>query len=94
MSDDKPAGDIPEVLPASEPRRRRDRCGHCGSDDVLVGLKLGLNAEIGNVGPKYQSTGKLLGMALLAVEPLLIDLCNSCGSVVRLYVENPDRRWA
>ncbi len=90
----EPAGDeIPEVIPIPEPRRPRPVCPHCGSGDITKALKLGLTAQVGQVGIKYEATGRFLGMALLGTEPLHVDVCNSCGTVTRIYVNIPERKW-
>ena len=51
-------------------------------------MKLGQSAEVGSVGLDYQ--GKFL---LTGTEPLRADLCGACGTVLRLFVANTDRRW-
>lgn len=28
-----------------------------------------------------------------ATEPLVVDLCRNCGTVVRLYVKKADKKW-
>jgi hypothetical protein len=93
MSEDHSREDPPEVLPAGEPQRRRLTCWYCGSDDLSRGLKLGLPAEAGVVGVKFEGTGKFLGISLLGTEPLRVTLCNQCGTVVRLSVQDPERKW-
>ena len=70
MSAEHSSEEIPEVLPVEKRPRHRPVCSHCGSDDVARGLKLGLAAEVGEVGIKYEATGKFLGMALAGNEPL------------------------
>jgi hypothetical protein len=57
-------------------------------------MKLGLTAEAGNVGINFEATGKFLGVSLLGLEPLLLDLCHSCGTVLRFYVQQTNRKWA
>jgi hypothetical protein len=94
MSTDPSPEEIPEVVPVPEPRRPRPVCAHCGGDDITTGLKLGLTAEVGDVGIKYEATGRFLGMALLGNEPLRLDVCNSCGTVTRIYVRDTERKWS
>jgi hypothetical protein len=94
MDPEPSSEEIPEALPVSEGRRPRAVCAHCGSHDMSRGLTLGLSAEVGQVGVKYEATGQFLGMALLGTEPLRMDLCNSCGTVSRIYVQTTDRKWS
>jgi hypothetical protein len=93
MSDEYSPEDPPEVLPVAEPQRRRLTCWYCGSDDLSRGLKLGMQAETRAVGVSFEATGKFLGMSLLGNEPLRVTLCNECGTVVRLSVQNAERKW-
>jgi hypothetical protein len=93
MSNEPASDGIPEVIPIPEPRHPRPVCPHCGSDDITKALKLGLTAQVGQVGIKYEATGRFLGMALLGTEPLHVDVCNACGTVTRIYVDIPERKW-
>ena len=44
--------------------------------------------EVGSTGLEYKK-----GAVIRATETLLADLCKRCGTVVRLHVKNPDRKW-
>jgi hypothetical protein len=94
MSNEPSPDDIPEVLPVPEPPRHRPACSHCGGDDITKSLKLSLAAEARELGIHYEATGKFLGISLLGIEPLHIDVCNSCGTVTRIYVQNLERKWS
>lgn len=63
-------------------------CSYCGSGNLALGVRLGLTAEVGHVGPQFKD-----GLLLVGTEPLLADLCTACGQVQRLYVKNPDHHW-
>jgi hypothetical protein len=93
MSADSSPEEIPEALPVNE-RRRRPPCPHCGAEDATRGLKLGISSEVGSVGIPYEATGRFLGLAALGSEALLLDLCNACGTVIRFYVKETERKWA
>ena len=67
---------------------RAGPCPHCGSSDVITGLKVNQSAEVGAIGLAYKAWGPLVGS-----EQLLADLCRACGTVVRLYVKDPRREW-
>jgi hypothetical protein len=93
MSTEPSREEITEAVPVPKPHRHRPACSHCEGDDVTKGLKLGRAVEVGDVGIKYESTGRFLGIALLGNEPLYLDVCNSCGTVTRIYVKDTQRKW-
>ncbi|MBV9124417.1 MAG: hypothetical protein JO112_13740 [Planctomycetes bacterium] len=88
MSSPSDPDNIPEALPVPERPRRRPECPHCGSTDLVKGLKIGKTAEVGSIGPEFR--GPLI---FTGTEPLFLDLCRECGTVTRLYVREPDRNW-
>ena len=63
-------------------------CPDCGGSNLVVGAKVSMTAETGSVGPSYKA-----GMLLRGTEPLYVDLCQACGTVVRLYVRETGRKW-
>ena len=63
-------------------------CPHCGGGDLVRGLELNQNAEVGSIGLAYRAAGIFRG-----TEGLWADLCRSCGTVVRFYVRRTDRKW-
>jgi hypothetical protein len=63
-------------------------CPECGSSDIATGLEFGLNAEVGPFGLIYKAVAFLKG-----TEKLHADLCRSCGTVLRLFVNNTQRNW-
>ena len=63
-------------------------CPDCGGTDVVTGMKLSMTAEVGSIGPSYKT-----GMLVRGTEPLYVDVCRACGTVVRLYVKNVGRKW-
>jgi hypothetical protein len=65
-----------------------EMCPHCDGVDIMRNIKLGLTAEVGNVGLEYRTA-----LILTGTEPLLADLCGTCGTVVRLRVQNTKRQW-
>jgi hypothetical protein len=72
----------------STPNPGADRCPHCGDTDLARGVELGLAAESGNVGLKCQ-----VAFVFGGTEPSYVDLCQTCGSVARLYVKETNRKW-
>jgi hypothetical protein len=68
--------------------RSAGNCSHCGGRNIVTGLKLGLTAEVGSVGPAFRAAWILRGN-----ESLYIDLCGDCGTVTRAYVKETDKNW-
>jgi hypothetical protein len=63
-------------------------CPHCGGTDIVRGIHVGKTAEAGDVGLSYQTA-----LIITGTEPMLADLCQSCGTLVRLWVQQVDRKW-
>ena len=63
-------------------------CPFCGGQRIARGLKVNQNAEVGRIGLAYRTAAIFTG-----TEDLLVDLCESCGTVLRLFVEQPQRNW-
>lgn len=70
-----------------QPDRKQTACPHCGGTDIVSGVRTGQTAEAGSTGLQYQ------GLIFTGTEPLLADLCKSCGTVARLWVARADRDW-
>ncbi len=62
-------------------------CPHCSGRDI-VPLPVVKSVDPGWVGFSYKALGSIGG-----TEPLLADLCQDCGTVLRFWVENSRRRW-
>jgi hypothetical protein len=67
-------------------------CWYCGGTDLVRRVEVGQTAEAGRIGLSYRGPG-LLGVHVTGTEPLRATLCRECGTVVRLWVEDPDRDW-
>lgn len=63
-------------------------CPFCGGADIVKGIELNQNAEVGRIGFPYKTARIFTG-----TETLLADLCRGCGTVVRWYVEDTSRSW-
>lgn len=63
-------------------------CPHCGSGDLVANVPVVSSIETGGCGLHYKACGPLCG-----TEPLLADLCRTCGTVCRFRVRRTDRRW-
>ncbi len=63
------------------------KCMYCGSENITERIQASQSVEAGWVGLCF-SKGFLIGS-----EPLLTDICLNCGTVVRMYVDNPNQKW-
>jgi hypothetical protein len=63
-------------------------CPHCGGNDIVSGLEFNLNAEVGPFGLSYKAVAFFRG-----TEKLYAVLCRGCGTVMRIYVNDPKRNW-
>ncbi len=72
----------------------RALCPSCGGGQIVGGLRIGLKGQAEAVGIVCEEKGRWTGIGWQDWEPLRVDLCSSCGTVVRFYVERADRTWA
>lgn len=63
-------------------------CQECGGTDIVKSIGISKMTEAGSIG-----LGHNTDYFVKASEPLVVDLCRNCGTVVRLYVKNADKRW-
>jgi len=68
--------------------RQATTFSHFGSSNLACGIRLGMTAEVVDIGPQFKD-----GLLLVGTEPLHVDLCTACGHVERIYVKNFDHRW-
>ena len=66
----------------------QEKCPYCGGSEIVTNIKVGQVADVGNIGLEYKTA-----MILVGTEPFVADLCNGCGSITRLHVQNTDRKW-
>ena len=67
-------------------------CPECGSEAIVRGIGIGQTAEAGRIGLSYRSKG-ILGLPVIGTSPLLADVCDNCGVIVRLYVQGVGKPW-
>ncbi len=63
-------------------------CQECGGTDIVKSVGIAKMTEAGSIGLGYNTD-----YFVKSSEPLVVDLCRSCGTVVRLYVKKTDKRW-
>ena len=64
------------------------KCLICGSSDIVRNITMSQAVETGSTGLEYRTA-----VVITATEALLADLCKQCGTILRLHVKNPDRKW-
>jgi len=64
------------------------KCLTCGSSDIAQNITMSQAVEVGTTGLEYRSA-----VIVSSTEPILADLCRQCGTILRLHVKNPDRKW-
>jgi len=64
------------------------QCPECGGTDIVKSIGISKMTEAGPIG-----LGHNTDYFVKATEPLVVDLCRNCGTVVRLYVKKADKRW-
>lgn len=64
------------------------KCQTCGSADIVRNIIMSQAVEVGSTGLEYKAA-----LLIAKTEDLLADLCRQCGTILRLHVKNPDRRW-
>jgi hypothetical protein len=70
------------------------KCIYCGSEDITENVKIiadtvrSMTLEV-----RYKIEKEHFYSMDYDKEPLLADICNSCGSVIRFYVKTPHKNW-
>lgn len=63
-------------------------CSNCNGNRIESDVAIGQNAEVGNIGPKYNK-GIFIG-----VTQMYCDICLDCGEILRFYIKDrTDRNW-
>lgn len=62
-------------------------CPYCGGNNIEEGIVWSMTAQSGNVGLAYKM-GFIIG-----TESVYSDLCLDCGTIVRSYVREPNKKW-
>jgi hypothetical protein len=65
-----------------------NKCIYCSSTNIVHHIEIGQTAEEGRIGLTYKTRFIVQG-----TERLFADLCDDCGSVVRIFVENIRKKW-
>ena len=63
-------------------------CPECGGTEIVGGVSISQTAQTGNIGLSYRTLGILRGTS-----QFYADVCRKCGTVVRLFVREPEKPW-
>lgn len=63
-------------------------CSYCGSTNIVRHIEIGQTADAGRIGLTYRARFRLGG-----TEPLFADVCDDCGSLLRIFVDTVGRHW-
>lgn len=64
------------------------KCTHCGGSNVICGVRVDQTADAGRIGLAYKTKFVVIG-----TEPFYADVCDDCGTIVRLYIKTRGRTW-
>jgi len=64
------------------------QCPDCGGEKIVCNIRMCQSVETGAMGLTYKAMAILYG-----TEPALADLCENCGTIVRIHVVEPKRKW-
>lgn len=77
------------AVDAAVPARR---CPSCQGTDIESGIAVHTERQ-GVAGLRFSGASFVRDMSGGALEVLRADLCKDCGTVIRLWVAQPDRVW-
>ncbi|HAU28882.1 MAG TPA: hypothetical protein DCW68_02075 [Rhodospirillaceae bacterium] len=63
-------------------------CPHCGKNTITQSIPMSQSAEVQRIGLRFKARFMMRG-----TEEILADLCTSCGTIIRLFVKEPQRNW-
>jgi hypothetical protein len=63
-------------------------CTHCGSRDIVSELRYNPDAEVNPLSFSYRAFAPLWG-----TEEIYADLSRGCGTIIRAFVKNTNRKW-
>ncbi|MBL0331724.1 MAG: hypothetical protein IPP08_11130 [Chlorobiota bacterium] len=66
-------------------------CNFCNGNNLVSDLIVEVINDTGNIGFHYESESK--SYFNTNSEKIFAQLCRYCGTVIRMYVKNPDRKW-
>ncbi len=64
------------------------KCPHCGGSNIVACVRVDQTADAGRIGLAYKTK-----FFVTVTEPFYADICDDCGTVVRLYVKTPGQKW-
>ena len=65
-----------------------DRCSYCEGTSIVRHVRVNQTTDAGRIGLSYETRLLIRGTA-----PLFADLCDTCGSILRISVDIPGKKW-
>lgn len=65
-----------------------ERCTYCKGTNIVRHVKIDQTADAGRIGLAYKTR-----FIIDATEQMFADLCDDCGSLLRIFVDTPGRKW-
>ncbi len=65
------------------------KCPFCGGSNIVRSTMVDQTADAGRIGLSYHTRFLITG-----TEPLYADLCDDCGSLIRLFLKEVGKKWA
>ena len=65
-----------------------DSCPYCKSTNIVKHVRIDQTADAGRIGLMHK-----INILICGEEPLYADLCDNCGSLVRIFVDKPRQKW-
>jgi hypothetical protein len=73
---------------ATKPPIHVSNCTYCGSTNIARHVRVDQTADAGRIGLSYRTRFLVVG-----TEALYADLCDDCGSVLRIFVDKVGKQW-
>lgn len=65
-----------------------NNCAYCGSAHIVRNVRINQTGDAGRLGLAFRT-----GFLVTGTEPILADVCDDCGSLVRIFVEAKGKKW-
>jgi hypothetical protein len=71
-----------------KPSVNLEKCTFCGGTNIITHVKIDQTADAGRIGLSYKTRFLVIG-----IEGLHADLCDDCGSLLRIFIDTAGRKW-
>jgi hypothetical protein len=67
-------------------------CSFCQSTKISNGVPVTTSHDISSMALKYEEESKW-NLTKIKYESIRADVCENCGTILRLFVANANRKW-